>query len=256
MAEIETIVRYPVKGLSPERLSSVTLTAGLGVPGDRAYAIEAGSGHFDPEEPKALPKVNFLMLMRNPRLAALETQFDETDQTLTILRDGKQVARGTLATWIGRQILEQFFAGYMANEMRGAPRIVSAERHSFTDLSEPCLSIVNLDTVDELSRIAQTEIDPIRFRANLHIRGLDPWAEFSWVGRTLTAGDGVRLSVFAQIDRCEATNANPLTGECDMSVPSLLERSFGHQDFGIYARVEQGGTLRTGSQLSLADRGA
>ena len=256
MAEIETIARYPVKGLSPERLSSVTLKAGLGLPGDRAYAIEAGSGHFDPEQPKPLPKVNFLMLMRNPRLAALETQFDETDHTLTILRDGKQVARGTLETWIGRQILEQFFAGYMASEMRGAPRIVSADGHSFTDLSEPCVSIVNLNTVDELSRIAQTEIDPIRFRANLHLRGLDPWAEFSWVGRTLMAEDGIRLAPFAQIDRCEATNANPQTGESDMSIPSLLERSFGHHDFGIYARVEQGGTLRKGGQLTLADRGA
>lgn len=251
MAEIETIARYPVKGLSPEKLSSVTLTAGHGLPSDRAYAIEAGSGHFDPEHPKHLPKVNFLMLMRNPRLAALETRFDEADQTLTILRDGKQVARGTLATWIGRQILEQFFGGFMASEMRGAPRIVSSEGHSFTDLSEPCVSIVNLNTVDELSRIARTEIDPIRFRANLYVRGLDPWAEFSWVGRTLTADGGVRLAAFAQIDRCEATNANPRTGERDMSIPSLLERSFGHQDFGIYARVEQGGTLTAGSRLSL-----
>jgi uncharacterized protein YcbX len=47
-AEITGIYRYPVKGLSPERLSRVVLAAGRTLPADRRYAIENGPSPFDP----------------------------------------------------------------------------------------------------------------------------------------------------------------------------------------------------------------
>ena len=42
------LYRYPVKGLTPEPLERVRLTAGETLPFDRAYAIENGPGRFDP----------------------------------------------------------------------------------------------------------------------------------------------------------------------------------------------------------------
>ena len=65
------LYRYPVKGLSPERLDRVEVTSGETLPFDRAYAIENGPGRFDAAAPRHLPKVNFLMLMRDERLATL-----------------------------------------------------------------------------------------------------------------------------------------------------------------------------------------
>jgi uncharacterized protein YcbX len=94
---IRGVYRYPVKGLSPEPLERVELKAGETVPFDRAYAIENGPGRFDPDHPRYLPKIHFLMLMRDERLATLQTKFDDASATLTILRDGKQVARGQLS---------------------------------------------------------------------------------------------------------------------------------------------------------------
>ena len=49
---ISAIYRYPVKGLSAEAVSGVTLEAGGTIPFDRAWAIENGPGRFDPEAPK------------------------------------------------------------------------------------------------------------------------------------------------------------------------------------------------------------
>ena len=72
-ASIQSIYRYPVKGLSPEALTRVTLAPGLTLPADRAYAIENGPSGFDPAAPQYFPKQRFLMLMRNERLAALDT---------------------------------------------------------------------------------------------------------------------------------------------------------------------------------------
>ena len=45
---VSALYRYPVKGLSPEPLARASLIAGDALPFDRAYAIENGSGRFDP----------------------------------------------------------------------------------------------------------------------------------------------------------------------------------------------------------------
>ena len=136
-----------------------------------------------PPHPRHLPKVNFLMLMRDERLATLRTQFDDTSETLTILRDGKQVARGQLTTPLGRQLIEQFLAAYMKAELRGPPKIVHAHGHSFSDVAAKCVHIVNLASVRELERTLGRPVDPLRFRANLYLEGVEPWAEFGLDGQ-------------------------------------------------------------------------
>ena len=50
-AQIASLYRYPVKGLSPEPLPHVTLRVGETLPADRRYAIENGSSGFDPAAP-------------------------------------------------------------------------------------------------------------------------------------------------------------------------------------------------------------
>jgi uncharacterized protein YcbX len=48
---MQSIYRYPVKGLSPQPLAPTRLTPGETVPADRLYAIENGPIGFDPEQP-------------------------------------------------------------------------------------------------------------------------------------------------------------------------------------------------------------
>lgn len=246
---VTALYRYPVKGLSPEKLAEVTLTAGETVPADRAYAIENGPGRFNPDEPRHLPKINFLMLMRNERLAALETHFDTETETLTILRAGRQVARGQLSTKLGRNMIEQFLAAYMKSDLRGAPHIVSAPGHSFSDVAKKCVHIVNLASVRELERVSGRPVDPLRFRPNIILDGLAPWAEFDWIGRPVTIG-GARLDVFTRTERCAATDVDPATAARDMSIPALLRRTWGHADFGIYATVGEGGIVKPGDTVT------
>lgn len=247
---LDALYRYPVKGLTPEPLESVAVAPGETLPFDRAWAIENGPGRFDPQAPRHLPKITFLMLMRDERLATLRCRFDEATTTLTIERDGKPVARGDLAAPLGRRMLEQFFAAYMKTALRGAPRIVSAPGHSFSDVAQKCVHIVNLASVRELERVAAKPIDPLRFRANLHIDGLPAFAERGLVGRTLAVGDA-RLRVFADTTRCAATEVDPATGARDIAVPSIIRRQWGHEDFGVYAIVDTGGTIRRGDAVTV-----
>ncbi|MCL4767215.1 MAG: MOSC domain-containing protein [Hyphomicrobiaceae bacterium] len=239
---VARLYRYPVKGLSPEPLDGVALEAGGVVPFDRAYAIENGPGRFDPAEPRHLPKINFLMLMRDERLATLQTRLDTGTETLVILRQGRQVARGDLRTRIGRQMIEQFLSGYMAGSLRGPPRIVSAPGHSFSDMAARCVHIVNLASVREVERSVGRPVDPLRFRANIYLDGVEPWQELAWLDRELAIGD-TRLAVFHRTRRCDATNVDPVSAARDLAIPATLLRTWGHSDFGVYAKVIGAGRI-------------
>ena len=245
---VASLYRYPVKGLTPERLDRVSLAVGATMPADRAWAVENGPGRFDPANPKWLPKINFLMLMRDERLATLDTVYDDATSVLTIRRGGRQVARGDLSTPVGRQMIEQFLAAYMQGSLRGAPKIVWADGHSFSDVAAKCLHIVNLASVREVERVAGRPVDALRFRANLLLDGLPAWEEFRWLDRTLSVGS-VRLEVFHRTKRCEATNVDPATGARDMALPALLQRTWGHSDFGVYAKVTGAGDMAAGDRV-------
>ena len=81
---ITHLTRYPVKGLTGEALETLQLIAGEGIAGDRAVAIAREAGVFDPGAPEAKSKMHFLMLAKDEALAALDTRFDDSTQTLTV----------------------------------------------------------------------------------------------------------------------------------------------------------------------------
>ena len=219
------IIRYPVKGLSPEALQQVELVKGATLPDDRAYAIENGEGRFDPAQPIYLPKINFLMLMRHERMARLKTSFDDSSQILIIELDGQQVAKGALDSPDGRRAIETFIQAYMPDELNGSPQIVHAKNHSFSDVSAKCLHIINLNSLRELERLMGQTVDPIRFRANLFIDGPAPFSELDWVGKTLTS-EQIKLKVFKRTQRCPATNVDPQKGVRDHDHSRLTIRAF------------------------------
>lgn len=250
IGRVAALYRYPLKGMSPEPLDKVGLTAGECFPADRKYAIENGPGRFDPLAPRSLPKINFLMLMRNERLATLETSLDTETDTLVISRDGAEVARGQLDTPLGRKMVEQFLSSYFARELRGPPRIVCAEGHSFSDVPLKCVHIVNLESLRDLERASGRSLDPLRFRANIYVEGPPAWSEFDWVGRNFDIA-GVRLKVVDRTERCDATNVDPATAARDADVPALLRRHFSHIDFGVYATIKTDGDMAVGDPLTL-----
>jgi uncharacterized protein YcbX len=104
--------------------------------------------------------------------------------------------------------------------------------------------------VRELEKRLGRPVDPLRFRANLYVDGVAPWMEFGWLDREIGVGPA-RLKVFARTERCEATNVDPATGARDMAIPAQLMRAWGHQDFGIYAKVAAGGEVAVGAPVAV-----
>jgi uncharacterized protein YcbX len=254
-ATLQSIYRFPVKGLSPEPLPRVALTPGQTVPGDRLYAIENGPSGFDPAAPKHQPKMRYLMLMRNERLATLRTRFDDPSHVLTVDYDGREAARGDLRTAQGRAAIEQFFSSFSADELRGPPKVLHAPGFSFSDVAAKVVSIINLASVADLENYVGAPIDPLRFRANLYVTGWPAWQELDMVGRRLTIGtgimgNGVEVKIVKRIVRCAATNVDPVTGARDLEIPNTLMKTFGHADCGIYAEVLTPGAIAVGDRLS------
>lgn len=249
---VASLYRYPVKGLSGEKLTSVHLAAGSTFPMDRAFAFENGPSGFDPADPKWQPKIKFLCLMRNARLAALSTRYYDASGMLTIEEDGEIVALGDLASPAGRHALENFFERYMAEEKRGPIRFLAAPGHSFSDLARKVVSIINLESLADLERTTGRSLHPLRFRANLYVEGMAPWSELGRVGRTLTIG-GCALKVVKPTSRCAATEVNPDTAERDIDVPDALARHTGEIDCGVYAQVTRPGRIAEGDAIAIGD---
>ena len=248
-ARINSIYRYPVKGLSPEPLACTLLTPGQTVPSDRLYAIENGPSGFDPQEPRHQPKTRYLMLMRNERLATLRTRFDDSNHVLSIESDGRIAVRGDLRAPAGRHAIESFFAKFCADELRGPPKILHAPGHSFSDVARKVVSIINLASVSALETAIRAPINPLRFRGNVYVEGWPAWHEFDLLGQEIAIGEGARLKVVKRIVRCAATNVDPDSGARDLSIPETLLRRFGHADCGIYAEVIEAGKIAAGNEL-------
>jgi uncharacterized protein YcbX len=247
-ATIQSIYRYPVKGLSPQALPRAGLTVGGTLPADRLYAIENGPTGFDPAHPAYFPKQRFLMLMRNERLAALKTDYDETSHTLTIRHDGQEAVRADLRTAEGRAAVEAFMATFCADELNGPPKVLYGGRHSFSDVAKKVVSIINLASVAAAEAAVGQPVDPLRFRANIYVTGWPAWHEFDLLGQEIEAG-GARLKVVKRIVRCAATNVDPQTGIRDLQIPQTLMRTFNHMDCGVYAEVVGGGDIAVGGTV-------
>jgi uncharacterized protein YcbX len=251
---VASLYRYPIKGLSAERLAEAALSKGRYFPGDRLFAIENGPSGFDPAAPQHQPKIKFLMLMRNEALARLTTRYDDATTTLVIEEGGREVARGDLSSRDGRLVMEAFFRRFMRTELRGAPKVLAApDGFRFTDSRRGFVSIINLASVQALEAMTGAPVDPLRFRGNIHVDGLAPWAELDLVGKVLESPPGLRLKVTKRIERCAATNVDPTTGTRDLTIPKTLMQHLGHTDCGIYAEVIGSGEIREGATLNLKD---
>jgi uncharacterized protein YcbX len=248
-AQIASLYRYPVKGLSPEPLSRVALAVGQTLPADRRYAIENGPSGFDPAEPKWMSKAYFLMLMRDEWLARLHSRFDDASGVLTIWRNGSVAAKGNLETADGRAAIERFFASEFAGDIKGPPKILTSSSHSFSDVAQKVVSIINLASLGAIEGMVGQPVHPLRFRANLYASGWPAWHEFELLGRTLAIG-GARLKVVKRIKRCAAVNVDPETAARDLNIPHTLTQRLGHADCGIYAEVIAGDTIGVGDAIA------
>jgi uncharacterized protein YcbX len=244
------IFRHPIKGFTPEALSSVQLAPGEGFPFDRLYAVENGPCGFDPAAPAFVPKQKFTVLAQIPRVAAARTRYDGASGTLHAAAPGVADFLGDLTEDAGRTAFAAWLTALLGEDVRGELRVLQAPgQHRFTDHPLGQVSLVNLASVRDLGQKMGVELDPLRFRANVYVEGWPAWAENDWAGKRLMLG-WARAEVFKPIVRCAATHVDPTTAERDLDVTKALFDNYGHMLCGIYVQVTSAGALGLGDAVT------
>jgi uncharacterized protein YcbX len=250
-AKIASLYRHPIKGFTPERLTSVTLETGACFPCDRLYAVEDGPSGFDPAAPAHLSKMKLTVLAKIPAVARARTAYNEATGVLAAKAEGQPDFAGDLRDPDGRAAFEAWLAGFLGEDASGPLRLIEGPgAHRFMDSKSGFVSIVNLASVRDLGRKIGRDLDPLRFRANLYVEGWPAWVENDWTGRTLTIG-GATAEVLKPIVRCAATHVDPDTGERDADLVKALFDHYGHMFCGIYLTVTAGGAVAEGDGVSL-----
>lgn len=244
--KVAAIYRFPVKGLGQEALESVALEAGRHVPGDRVWALAHAASDWDPETRAWTKRKNFVQTAHAPELARLATTLHGEAVTVTAPDREPITARpddpgeaALLAAWL---------EGVAGHRQPGPYRVARRREGALTDVEDAHVSILSDASLRALSEKAGRPLERRRFRGNLWIEGLAPWAEFESVGREIAIGP-VRLRITERIGRCNATTASPATGQRDTPVLDLLREGWGHTDFGVYAQVVTAGPVAVGDAV-------
>jgi len=245
---VAEIVRYPVKGLGGESVSSTSVSS-AGIPFDRAFGLANDRAPLAPFGQWSTYDA-FHALDARPDLAGYAASIDAAR-----LLEIRSPSGGELRFQVGEggeldvaPIQAETITDWFGTPTSGA-RLIASGFHLW-DLEDAPISIINLATLRALEREAGARLDPRRFRANLFLDGVDPWEELSFRGRHLHVG-GVVMEVLRPIERCRAITVDPGDGTTDVNVLAVLGGRFGHIFCGMYARVVSAGTLTAGDRVRI-----
>lgn len=242
------IYRHPIKAHGREELASVWLSEGRCLPWDRHWAVAHDLSKFDGANPKWTSCANFQRGARTPAVMAITARFDEEQGRMTLshpdladLTFDPETEGARLIDWLTPISPEERFRPVA---------LVRAPGVAMTDTDFPSVSIKNLASNAALSAHMGVDLSIHRWRGNLWLDGVAPWAEFDWIGRRLRVGDSV-IEIRERVGRCKATTANPATGKVDADTLRALREVVGEQDFGVFGVVVEGGPVTRGDRVEL-----
>jgi len=196
---------YPVKGAAGRARRRLHVNPTVGVANDRRQAFKKRAGTPDEWAPKSAFFVGMNTALMVAQVPVFVTHAEGREQL-----DPR---------WLDAVAKRLGVGGLEVLDTHGA--------FSLTDRPRGYVSIVNLASVRALGAFLGIVIDPARFRMNVWIDGLEPFAELDWVEghpgtRNIQIGD-VRVRVDEACVRCKAIEANPKSGEYDLELQKALE---------------------------------
>lgn len=238
-----------MKSIGYEPLDRVALAPGAALPWDRHWAVAHENAKFEGNPEAWQRKLNFLRGVTQPDLMAIRSDLDEATGRLTLSHPRAETI--TLDAMTESARLLDWLAPLWGADLPAPRNVVHVPGQAMTDWPDPFISILGTGSLDALSDQAGAPLSPHRFRGNLWVEGWAPFEEFDLIGRTLRIG-AAELEIRARITRCKATCANPETGLRDVDTLALLNGTYGHQDFGVYALVTRPGEIAAGDTVEIA----
>lgn len=242
-AEVTQLWRHPIKSHGREAVETVNVTPGQTMPGDRVWAVAHEASKADGS--KWVPCANFSRGAKAPQLMAISTQ--SNGDILTLSHPDRPDL--TFAPDSEQQAFLDWVRPLMPTDRAASARIIQVPGRGMTDSDFSSISLCNLASHRAVGQRLGQDLSVHRWRGNIWFDGMPLWEEFDWLGREIQIGEAV-LRVRERITRCLATTANPDTGVRDTDTLGVLE-TWGHQDFGVYAEVLEGGAISVGDKVEL-----
>jgi hypothetical protein len=231
---VEAIFRYPVKSMGGERLEVANL-GWHGLDGDRRLAFRRMNDR------SGMPWLTASKLPDLLRFSPQRPEDTAQGDIPTHIRtpDGKDmpVFGEELAAEVGRRY--------------GAAVHMMQLNHGIFD--EASISVIALDTVREIGRLAGLSLDVRRFRPNVVVRSLrsGPFQEDAWVGGEMLFGEGDEtpvITVTMRDLRCSMVNLDPDSAKPAPEVLKAVVRA-NQNNAGIYGVVTRTGRLAVGQTV-------
>lgn len=265
IGSIDRLYRYPVKSMGGEQLDQA-FVGYSGIYGDRIYAFKS------PTAPAFFPyftgRDRQEMLLYKPRFRYPEharqphswaeaeaysigiTPLFGTEAELVV---DVETPHGQLLAIDDPQLKRM-----LANKTHSSPgenqhgpglSLYRSDR-ALTD-GRP-VSLIAMQTVQQLSEEVGMAIDSRRFRANISVDldGMPGFSEDDFVGRTLRLGDRVVVSVVERDPRCVMITFDPDTGEAEPAILRQLSKVHNRRA-GVYAAVLVEGLVKPGDSIYL-----
>jgi len=236
VGHVEAIFRYPVKSMGGERLENARM-GWHGIEGDRRLAFRRleDRGGFPWLSAGRLPDLLLFTPARHDQCGNgdLPTHV-RTPDGIEMDCFGEE-----LAAEVGRR--------------HGAPVQMMRLDHGIFD--EAAISVITLDTIDEIGRLADITADVRRFRPNILVRtsGSAPFHEDAWVGGVLSFGNGdgaPAVAVTMPDIRCSMISLDPDSARPSPAVLKAVVR-VNQNNAGVYCTVNRTGELAVGQPIFL-----
>ena len=248
----------PVKGMRIREVEAIDLSD-TGARGNRAFYVIDDRGVM----------VNG-KVVRNLQVVVPDYDPDADQLTMTF-PDGSR-AEGRVA--YGEPISTQFFGSsriaplvvgpwsQAISEFFGRPLRLVATRTAVDRGIKATTSLISRGSLRRLAEQADCDVvDGRRFRMLIEIDGVDAHEEDGWVGRQVRVGPAL-LRMHGHIGRCAITTRDAETAQVNFPTLKLLAEYRAGVDsseplpFGIYGEVLEGGTVRIGDAVTVAERDA
>ena len=238
IAKVEAIFRYPVKSMRGQPLQRASI-GWHGLQGDRRFALRRV------EDRGAFP---WLSASRLPELLLFtpERQNSADDELPTHVRPPD----GLSLPIFGEELASEIKVRY------GAPVEMMLMKHGIFD--DASISVIALDTIEEISNLAGRHADIRRFRPNVVVRLLQsaPFQEDQWIGGELRFGEGdgsAEVAVTMRDLRCSMVNLDPDSAASTPDMMKAIVRA-NQNHAGVYGTITRVGIVAVGQAVYLRSR--
>lgn len=251
MIKINKLYYSPVKSLSFSKAKTLTILKNIGIKYDRNFAF---TNNLNQEKIKNIIKnpdkrkiFYFLSLKNYPELN--QYNFDLNKNILKLIFQDNTILKTDLnkeeeIESLCRKMEKLFLTIKKINFVR------DSKNPFFDTMPSKTISLINLNSIHDLEKKINQQIEYQRFRGNIYVDGMKSWMERDLINQIISINN-VRFRILKEIPRCSATNIKPKTSNYDLNIPQMLKKNYNHINMGIYLLPIDDGTITIDDQIIL-----